>query len=89
METASVSGLFKWLLIICLVYYGLRFLMRLLAPVIVQEVVKKAEKNFNRQNGYNDTQHTQSRQNTYSKPVSDKPKEKKKVGEYIDFEEIE
>jgi len=85
METASFSGLVKALFIICLVYYGLRFLMRLLAPVIVQEVVKKAEQSFNRQQD-NSTQYTQ---NNYRQPKPDLPKEKKKVGEYIDFEEIE
>lgn len=86
METASFNGLVKTLFIIVLVYYGLRFLMRLLAPVIVQEVVKKAEQNFNRtqnqqQYGYDN--------NNYPQPKTEKPREKKKVGEYIDFEEIE
>jgi len=88
METASFAGLLKALFIICLVYYGLRFLMRLLAPVIVQEVVKKAEQNFNRH--YDNSQ--QYTQNNYRQPPrqqSEMPREKKKVGEYIDFEEIE
>lgn len=86
METASFNGLIKTLFIIFLVYYGLRFLMRLLAPVIVQEVVKKAEQNFNR----NHNHQQQSYDNTaYQQPKAEKPREKKKVGEYIDFEEIE
>jgi hypothetical protein len=83
METASFTGLIRALIILVLVYYGIRFLMRLLAPVIVQQVVKKAGENlFQQQQQYN----TQSRQDT----VKDaKPTEKKKVGEYIDYEEIE
>jgi hypothetical protein len=82
METASFNGLIKTLFIIFLIYYGLRFLMKLLAPVIVQEVVKKAEENFR-----------QTHSNQYNAPSqqtrTEKPREKKKVGEYIDFEEIE
>jgi ABC-type transport system involved in cytochrome bd biosynthesis fused ATPase/permease subunit len=88
METASLNGLVKALFIILLVYYGLRFLMRLLAPVIVNEVVKKAEQSFRQQAQDQNPQHTQ--QDQYKQPEpSAKPQEKKKVGEYIDFEEIE
>lgn len=82
METASFNGLIKTLFIIFLIYYGLRFLMKLLAPVIVQEVVKKAEQNFKQ--AHNNQYDTYNQQ-----PKTEKPREKKKVGEYIDFEEIE
>jgi hypothetical protein len=86
METASFNGVIKTIFILFLIYYALRFLMRLLAPVIVQEVVKKAEQNFNRAQGqhynFNST-------GNHAQPKAEKPKERKKVGEYIDFEEIE
>jgi len=83
METASFTGLIRALIILVLLYYGVRFLMRLLAPVIVQQVVKKAGENIFQQQ---QQQYNTQRQDT----VKDgKPTEKKKVGEYIDYEEIE
>jgi len=87
METASFAGVIKTLCIIALIYYALVFLMRLLAPVLVQQVVKKATQNF--------TQHAQNQQYTqqqqYKAPHNKAPKAnpKKQVGEYIDFEEID
>jgi hypothetical protein len=91
METASFNGLIKAIFILFLVYYGLKFLMRLLAPVIVQEVVKKAEQNFNRQAGHNPQYNNQDayRQPPQQPKRTEMPKEKKKVGEYIDFEELD
>ncbi|KOS04878.1 hypothetical protein AM493_01595 [Flavobacterium akiainvivens] len=91
METASFNGLLKTIFIIVLVYYAIRFLMRLLAPVIVQEVVKKAEQNFQRAHNQQQSQQQQYGydNNAYQQPKPEKPREKKKVGEYIDFEEIE
>ncbi|WP_159799968.1 DUF4834 family protein [Flavobacterium sp. MK4S-17] len=86
METASFTGVLKTIAILFLIYYAVKFLFRLLAPVIVQQVVKKAEQSFHQQQQYNQQQY--NTQNNYSQPAQ-KPQEKKKVGEYIDFEEIE
>lgn len=60
--------------------------MRLLAPYLFQEMVKKAGQNFQQQQQQYQQQQQQSQQQTSN---FEKPKEKKKVGEYIDFEEIE
>ena len=90
METASFTGLLKTLLCIVFIYYVLKFLMRLLAPYLFQQVVKKAEQNFKQQQQqYQQSQQQQySQQNQQSKSKNEMPREKKKVGEYIDFEEI-
>lgn len=88
MEMASFSGLLRTLLWIVLIYYALKFLMRLLAPYLFQEIVKKAGQNFQQQQ----QQYQQQQQAQQSPPQAtnfEKPHEKKKVGEYIDFEEIE
>lgn len=87
MMTASFTGIIKTILIILLVYYGLKFLLRLFAPVIVQKVVNKAGRSFYEQQ----QQYAQNQYNSQSKQSApDKaPKEKKKVGEYIDYEEID
>jgi hypothetical protein len=54
----------------------------LFLPVIAKKVVKKASEQFQQQ------QQNQNQTNTHS-ATSEKPKEKKIVGEYVDFEEIE
>jgi predicted lipid-binding transport protein (Tim44 family) len=84
METASLSGILRTLVTLILIYYAVKFLFRIFAPVLFQQVVKKAGQNFYEQQ----QQYNQQQQQQYSAP-QDKPKEKKKVGEYIDYEEIE
>ncbi len=90
MDTASFSGTIRTIVILILVYYLLKFLFRLLAPVIVQQVVKKAGQSFQE---HQQQQYQQYQQHNQQQPTgnikSDKPREKKKVGEYIDYEEIE
>lgn len=88
METASFTGLIKALVWILFIYYALKFVMRLLAPYFLQQVVKKAEENFQQQQQHYRNQQ-QQQQNQQQPPHFEKPQEKKKVGEYIDFEEIE
>ncbi|TRW27334.1 DUF4834 domain-containing protein [Flavobacterium zepuense] len=84
MDTASFSGLIRNLIIIILAYYALKYIMRLLAPVIVQQVVKKASENM-----YQRQQDNFNQQQAKQEPQKQAPAEKKKVGEYIDFEEID
>ena len=58
--------------------------MRLFLPLLAKKVVQKASEQFQQQqNKYqNNAQQTQTNK-------SDKPHETKKVGDYIDYEEIE
>jgi hypothetical protein len=52
---------------------------------MVKKVVEKAGQNFQQQQ-----QNQQNQSNTKeSNPTDSKPRENKKVGEYVDFEEIE
>lgn len=90
MDTASLGGFLRTLLLIVVLYYVFRFVVKYLFPLLIYKAAKKAEQNFQQrqQDFYN--QHT----NHYTKSTkqtkeSGKPKEKKKVGEYIDFEEID
>jgi len=89
MHEASLIGVLKVILIILLIYYGLKILTRLFGPLLLRYVTKKAGERFQQQ--------FQKHQNTYSKSGDEvtedkKPKQKstnKDVGEYIDFEEID
>jgi len=83
MQTASLAGILRTLVIIILIYYAVKFLFRLLAPIILDQAVKKAQQNmYERQQQYTNAQQP------HNFPP-DKPKVKEKVGEYIDYEEID
>ncbi|MES2746861.1 MAG: DUF4834 domain-containing protein [Bacteroidota bacterium] len=86
MQEASFNGLLKAILWIFAFYYIFKFLARLFLPVIVKKVAQKAEEQFKQQH-----QNYQNQQTTATAPnyKSDKPRETKKVGEYIDYEEVE
>ncbi|MGJ8594035.1 MAG: DUF4834 family protein [Aquaticitalea sp.] len=89
---ASFTGFLRTILIILLVWYGVKILMRLFAPYLVKYMSKKMQERFGQQ-------FEQSQQNTRNRPaegetVIDKmPNQQKssdkKVGEYIDYEEID
>ena len=85
---ASFAGFIETLFYILMIYYVFKFLARLFLPYMVKKVGEKAGQNFQ--------QHYQKQQNPPtsqdSNPVNStdsKPRENKKVGEYVDFEEIE
>ncbi len=92
METASFSGILKTLCYIIAFYYIFKFLVRLFLPIMVKKVVEKAGANFQQQyqSQYNSNT-SSSNQDEFStpSPKSDKPRETKKVGEYVDYEELE
>ena len=89
-------GLLRTILIILLVYYGFRVLTRLFAPFLLKYAAKKAKQKFGQQQfgGFqNRTQQNQKHQKTGETVIDKMPNQNKtsneKVGEYIDFEEIE
>ncbi len=89
MQTASFSRTIETILYIMAFYYVFKFLARLFLPLIVKKVVEKASQNF--QNQYQ-SQHSKSKNN--EEVIVDihkktKPSASKKIGEYVDFEEIE
>jgi len=90
METASFYGLVKTLVWILFIYYAFKIFFKLFGPAILQTAVRKAEKNMYQQfQNQQQQQSQQYQQQTNTPPKKDIPHEKKKVGEYIDYEEIE
>lgn len=84
--------LLQTILILILVYYGVKLLLKWLAPKLFNYAVKKTEERFGQQFGNFQDRSGQSqskRQPTASKKSRPKSNPSKKVGEYIDFEEIE
>ena len=91
-QQASLNGLIRTVLIIVGVWYAFKFLMRLLAPYLMKEMVEKAGTNFKQQyeQQFGNTQNQQGNYSQKNTSSADKnPRSTKKIGEYIDYEEIE
>ncbi|MCA0133485.1 DUF4834 family protein [Winogradskyella alexanderae] len=92
---ASVMGLLRTILIILLVYFGLKIVARIVTPFLLRFVAKKAERRFeDRFGGFQNQNETNTRRGREGETVIDKMPNKNKssndkVGEYIDYEEIE
>lgn len=93
LQMASFTGFLRTILIILLIYYGLKILMRIFAPFLVRYMSKKMQERFGDQ--FQQQQHTNGRNRPKEgETVIDKMPNKaktsdKKVGEYIDYEEID
>jgi len=91
LHQASLSGFIRTVFIILLVWYVIRLLARFLAPYLVKKVIQRATANFSK----NYKQESDNQQNKYKKNTSDnstirkKYRSTKKIGEYIDYEEID
>ncbi len=94
MLEASFSAVLKTVLIVLLVYFGLKILFRFFGPMILKYFMKKMgrkfEQQFNQQFG---GQQEQKRDKKGKVTIDKKPKSgrrsNKNVGEYIDYEEID
>ena len=83
--------LLQTILILIFVYYGIKLLLKWLAPKIFSYAVKKTEERFGQQFGNYQNPHntTATGETTVDKTIVPKSNPSKKVGEYIDFEEID
>ncbi len=93
MQEASFSGFLRTLFYIVAIYYIIKFLARLFLPLLVKKVVEKAGENFQRhqQNAQgNSWKKTPNNDEViYNTDTNKNPRETKKVGEYVDYEEID
>ncbi|HZW63878.1 MAG TPA: DUF4834 family protein [Flavobacteriaceae bacterium] len=91
-QYASFTGVLKTILIILLIYYGIRIVTRFFAPFILKYLSKKVEKRFGQQfgNPYRDEQTTSKKEGEVSiDKMPQQSKSNKNVGEYVDYEEID
>ncbi|MBV1922816.1 MAG: DUF4834 family protein [Flavobacteriaceae bacterium] len=84
----------KTLLIILLVYLGLKILFRLAKPYLLRYIAKKAGTHFEKSFGGFANQNPNQPKNkegdiSIDKAPSNKQTSKNTVGEYVDFEEID
>ena len=94
MLEASLSGVLKTVLIVLLVYFGLKIFFRFFGPLILKWFMKKMgqkfEKQFNQQfGGQQQTQNQKKGKVTIDKKPKAGKGSNKNVGEYIDYEEID
>jgi len=91
MQTASFMGFIRTLFYIIAFYYIFKFLAKLFLPLLVKKVVQKAGENFQQQQQRSqDTSWDKTQDEVIYKTKNDKnPRETKKVGEYVDYEEID
>ncbi len=91
METASFNGFIKTLFYLIAIYYILRFLARIFLPVLVKKAVEKAGQNFQQHQNRHYQQQNQSRDGhiTVDSSKAARPRSTKKVGEYVDYEELD
>lgn len=84
--------LLQTILLLVLVYYAVKLLLRWLAPKLLNYAVKKTNERFGQQFGNYQAPRNQGEEEgkttIFTKPTR-KSNPSKKVGEYIDFEEID
>ena len=84
--------LLQTILILIIVYYGLKILLKWLAPRLLNYAVQKTEERFGQQFGGNyqgGESQTKEGETTIHAQPNPRSNPAKKVGEYIDFEEID
>lgn len=92
MQVASFTGFVKTLFYIITFYYIFKFLAKLFLPILVKKVVEKAGENMQQQQRqYQDSwQNSRDGETTvYNTENVKKSRETKKVGDYVDYEEID
>lgn len=83
----------KTILIVLLVYFGLKFLIRLATPYLMRYISKKAGQQFEQFFGNNPDANASPKQREGSVTIDKNPsanaRTNKKVGEYVEYEEVE
>lgn len=93
MQEASFSGFFKVIVYMIAFYYIFKFLAKLFLPILVKKAVEKAGENFQKQHRNAQDNSWQKRSNNDEIIIdtanAKKSRETKKVGDYVDYEEID
>jgi hypothetical protein len=81
----------KTVLIVLLVYYGLKFLLKLAGPYLMRYISKKATQKFGGSFGQEPQKDRKTEEGNVSidKMPSSKSQSKNTVGEYVDFEDVD
>ncbi len=85
-------GLLRTIIIIILVYYIIKFVMRLLGPLMARKIMEKAAENF--ENQFNNPYYKKSNVKEGETFIEKKPEEDTHLtddneGEFVDYEEVD
>lgn len=92
LQYASATGLMRTILILLLIWFGGKILLRMFAPTIMKFFVKKAEQKFGSQFNPNQQRNYNTSRQVGEVVIDKMPKQEtsnKNVGEYVDYEEID
>ena len=91
MQEAALVNFLRTILILLLIYYGFKLIARFILPLLMKKFVNNVEKKFQERQGQYQSNKQQSK---VGETVVDKaPRPNKttndKVGEYVDYEEVD
>ena len=90
MQEASFTGFFRTILILFVIYYGLKIIGRLIFPLVIKRFFGKFEERVRNQQ---QQQNSQSKEKIGETIIDKKPTTTKEsnndVGEYVDYEEVD
>ena len=90
LQQASVPGFLRMILILLLIYYGVKILSRIFAPLLIKFVAKKVKKKFGGQFQQRPYQEKPKKEGEVTiDKMPNKKSSNKDVGEYVDYEEID
>lgn len=90
MHEASFESILRTVLIILLIYFGFKIFIKWFGPLILKWFLKRIGQKFQQQFNGPQTSNTQKPGKVeIDKKEAKTSKSNKKVGEYIDFEEID
>ena len=81
----TITSFLKTIGIIVIIYFGLKFLGRLLFPIVVKKAVNNMQA---RQSSYQ-TERKREGEVTIEKDPKKQGNQRNNIGEYVDFEEVE
>ena len=92
MYEASFSEVLRVVLIVLLIYFGFKIIIRWFGPLLLRYILRKVGKKFEEKFNQFDTS-GRSKKKEGDVTIEKKPKNRKKsnndVGEYVDYEEID
>ena len=90
MQEASLQGFLRTILILILVYYALKWLGRILFPLLFKKAVNNFEQKVrDQQAGSAGQTNVKEGETVIDKQPIRQKETNKQVGEYIDFEEVD
>jgi hypothetical protein len=90
-QEASLTGIFRLILIVLIIYYAFSFIMRYVVPSLMRKYVNDFQKQFTEENKRSQDEMNRKKEGEVSIKFVDKDKNKSQHpddGEYVDYEEI-